>query len=166
MSLIQFGCTTVYYSSLQSFIQRLKRDVEECRNIKESFEKLEHTSLICCFIWLMSYERMILNLFFDKELIVLFQQRHSCSFIQCTCECWTQWNSGHTRLSFFVPSLKMIFIDLMISLEPLCLIVRIIQTCSSKLQLLCPLACLDPDLQSLKDLQSLSSSRVWMTFRV
>jgi len=39
----------------------------------------------------MSYEGMILNPFVDEELTVLFQWRHSCSFVQCTWECWRQW---------------------------------------------------------------------------
>ena len=34
------------------------------------------------------YEGMNLNPFFDKELIVLVLWRHSCSFVQCTWECW------------------------------------------------------------------------------
>jgi len=48
-----------------------KETLSVCERIKVSFEKLDQTSVICCSIWLMSYEGMDLNPFLDEELTIL-----------------------------------------------------------------------------------------------
>jgi len=65
------------FTSLQVFnplYKGRKETLRVCQRIKESFEKLDHSTLICCLIWLMSYEGMNLNPFLDGELTVLFQR--------------------------------------------------------------------------------------------
>jgi len=61
---------------LQVFIplyKGMKETLERCQHIKESLEKLNQSSLICCLILLMSYEGMYLNHFLDEELTIPIQ---------------------------------------------------------------------------------------------
>jgi len=59
----------------------------------ESLENLDQASLICCLIWLMSYEGMNLKPFLDEELTVLFQRDTTIASYKCT---WDFGDSGRT----------------------------------------------------------------------
>jgi len=73
----------VFTHCLQVFIHLYigrKQMLRVCQRIIESLEKFDHSTLICCLFWLMSYEGMYLNHFLEDELTFLFQ-RNRCSFV-------------------------------------------------------------------------------------